>query len=289
MATARRRTRVVTGTLVLLLASGCGGGGSDDADAARTPSPSGTSTSSEGGKPPGLSLVAIGDSIPYNSADDCLGCTGFVDRYADAVADATGQTVETTNLSQHTGLTLPDLMTELDGFEDQLSRADIIVIGIAHNSIAMNADQPCGATFDETTYQLSDWSLVDEGCAERSAAESRPLFDELYSKVVAWRVGKPTIFRTINKYNDWIGWQPANLTPAQQERTTLVHDVWNTMLCKVAEAHDVTCADIYHAFNGQDGRKGSGDLLAGDYTHPSDKGNELIANLLVAEGFAPLA
>ena len=109
-------------------------------------------------------------------------------------------------------------MAELDDFEGELSAADVIVIGIAHNSIAMNAEKPCGATFDESTYQLSDWSLVDEDCATTSAAESRPLFDELFTKVVAWRSGKPTIIRTINKYNDWIGWQPANLTPDQQRR-----------------------------------------------------------------------
>jgi lysophospholipase L1-like esterase len=278
---------VGTCALALLVASGCGGG-SDDADPARDPASSGSSSSPEE-RPPGLSLVAIGDSIPYNSADDCPGCTGFVDRYADAVAEATGKTVETTNLSQHTGLTLPGLMAELDGFEDELSSADVIIIGIAHNSIAMNAEKPCGATFDESTYQLSDWSLVDEDCATTSAAESRPLFDELFTKVVAWRSGKPTIIRTINNYNDWIGWQPANLTPGQQRRTTLQHDVWNDMLCEVAEAHDVMCADIYHAFNGPDGSTASTELLAGDHTHPSEKGNEVIARVLVDEGFAPLA
>ena len=31
-----------------------------------------------------------GDSIPYNSPDDCPGCTGFVDQYAKAVQKATG-------------------------------------------------------------------------------------------------------------------------------------------------------------------------------------------------------
>ena len=60
------------------------------------------------------------------------------------------------------------------------------------------------------------------------------------------------------------------------------------MLCEVAEAHDVMCADIYHAFNGPDGSTASRDLLAGDHTHPSEKGNEVIARVLVDEGFAPL-
>jgi lysophospholipase L1-like esterase len=286
VATVRCRTWGGLVAFALLAVSGCGGGAGNTGP---TPTPSAAAAASSEERPPELSLVAIGDSIPYNSSEDCPGCTGFIDRYADAVAEATGRPVETTNLSQHTGLTLPDLMTELDTFEDQLSRADVIVIGIAHNSIAMNADKPCGATFDEATYQLSDWSLVNQDCAQRSAAESRPLYDEMFSKVLAWRLGKPTIIRAINKYNDWIGWMEADLSPAQQERTTLQHDVWNDMLCEVAESHDVPCTDIYHAFNGTDGSTASGDLLAGDYTHPSEKGNEVISKLLIAQGFAPLA
>jgi lysophospholipase L1-like esterase len=50
-----------------------------------------------------------------------------------------------------------------------------------------------------------------------------------------------------------------------------------------------TCVDIYRAFNGPAGDKPSGDLLSNDYTHPSDKGNELIAKTLTNTGFAPLA
>jgi len=42
------------------------------------------------------------------------------------------------------------------------------------------------------------------------------------------------------------------------------------------------------AFNGADGREASGDLLAPDYLHPSDKGYERIAETLVELGFAPL-
>ena len=70
-----------------------------------------------------LSLVVIGDSIPYNDTGDCPGCTGFVDRYADALAKATGREVETSNLSQHNGLTLPMLMDELEtSFKEPLTR-----------------------------------------------------------------------------------------------------------------------------------------------------------------------
>ncbi|HYO19879.1 MAG TPA: SGNH/GDSL hydrolase family protein [Dermatophilaceae bacterium] len=80
-----------------------------------------------------------------------------------------------------------------------------------------------------------------------------------------------------------------NLTPQAERASTAIFDSWNAMICTAAEQHGFACADIYHAFNGPEGSKASGDLLAGDYIHPSDKGNALIAETLTAQGFAPLA
>jgi hypothetical protein len=57
------------------------------------------------------------------------------------------------------------------------------------------------------------------------------------------------------------------------------------MLCRTAEQHGFGCADIYHAFNGSDGSKVSGDLLAKDYIHMSDKGNAKAAEALVKLGY----
>ena len=168
------------------------------------------------------------------------GCVGFVDQYAAALEQATGRPVTTTNLSQHNGLTLPMLMDELDDFRDDLSAADAIIVGIAHNTIEFNADKPCGATFDVSTNTLSDWGLVTEQCAAASTADYQPIYDELYSTIAGWRAGKPTILRTINKYNDWLGWTDAHLTPEQEQKTIMMHDAWNTMLCDSAEANGFT-------------------------------------------------
>jgi lysophospholipase L1-like esterase len=277
------------GAAALVLA-GCSGPGSED-PAGSSPStgsegPTEPSESPTGSSEPALSLVVIGDSIPYNSSADCADCTGFVDRYADALAKATGRDVATSNFSQHTGLTLPQLLYRLASYEDDLSGADAIIVGIAHNSFALG-DDPCGTTFDETTSTLKDWSKVTPRCAVSAAAEYKPALDELYATIASWRDGKPTILRTINKYNDWNGWEDAHLTPDQVDRTVFMHDAWNTMLCRSAERHGFACADIYHAFNGTDGTKPSGRLLATDYTHPSDAGNARIARVLVAQGFEP--
>jgi lysophospholipase L1-like esterase len=229
----------------------------------------------------------IGDSIPYNSPDDCSGCTGFVDRYAKAVQTATGRTVRVANLSQHNGLTLPGLLDELDQFRGQLSAADVILVAIAHNSNELGSDEPCGKPRDAE--ENPDWSVMDGRCAARSVQKFGPLYDRLYAQVSAWRRGKPTILRTVNRYNDVIGYKAAHLTPAQERLTALFVTSWNTMLCTSAKAHGFACADLARAFNGANGLRPSGDLLADDYTHPSDKGNEVIARVLGDLGLRPLA
>ena len=91
-----------------------------------------------------------------------------------------------------------------------------------------------------------------------------------------------------DRYNDYTGYPKISLTATDNLKIKTFLDTWNTMLCASATAHGFTCADIYRAFNGPDGRQPSGDLLAHDYTHPSNKGNARIAETLTAEGFAPL-
>ncbi len=234
-----------------------------------------------------LHLVAIGDSIPFNSPDDCPGCTGFVARYASALEAASGQKVTVENLSQHNGLTLPMLLDELQTFKGQLTAADVIVVGIAHNSLELNQDKPCGGALDAN--DIPDWSKMTRSCAVASAATYRPQYERLFATVAGWRRGRPTVLRTLNRYNDWIGAPGIRLTQAEERTTTTFIDLWNAMLCSAATANGFGCADIYHRFNGPRGDRPSGDLLGGDYTHPSEKGNQAIAATLVAQGFAPLA
>ena len=114
--------------LTLLLAASltlgaCGAAG-DTATSSAGAVALGTTTTTTTTTAAGLTLVVIGDSIPYNSPDDCPGCRGFVTQYAAALSAMAGKPVTTRNLSQHTGLTLPGLMDELDSFEADLSKAD---------------------------------------------------------------------------------------------------------------------------------------------------------------------
>jgi len=234
------------------------------------------------------SLVVVGDSIPYNSPDDCPGCTSFVDRYAEALTTATGHPVVVKNLSLHNGLRIDGLLQHLKSdtmLRDRLANADIILVGIAHNDAAMNSnDDLC----DGPNGDNPDWPKYNQECAIASAELFRLKYESVYSQIAALRAGKPTILRTINRYNDWNGWPGHDLSPEGITATKEVIDAWNAMICKAAEKNGFVCADIYRAFNGPDGLTPSADLVGADYTHPSDKGNEVIAAVLEDLGYAPL-
>jgi len=236
------------------------------------------------------SLVVVGDSIGYNNSMVCPGCTGFVDRYADAIVEATGHPVEVSNRSQPM-LRVDALLEELKADasrRDALANADIIIVSIAFNDTPwLRSDDPC----DGPNGNKPDWSKYNSTCAVAAAEIFRPEFESVYAQIVALREGKSTVFRTINRYNDWIGWtSEAGETnpPEATDATRVVLDAWSAMVCEAAQENGFTCADIYHTFNGAAGLTPSGDLLAKDYTHPSDKGNEVIARVLADLGYAPL-
>jgi len=252
-----------------------------------TPVPPATETSIPSLTP--WSLVVVGDSIATNSPMDCPGCTGFVNRYAEALIKATGHPVNVRNLSQLGGLQIDGLLEELKTDatrRDALANADIIIVGIAHNDTAWNRDDdPC----DGRSGDKPDWSKYNATCAAAAAEVFRPKFESVFAQIVALRAGKPTIFRTINAYNFWNGPLGFDIPPEATNATRDVLDAWNAMICEAAQANDFICADIYHAFNGSDGLTPSPDLLAKDNIHPSDKGNEVIARVLTDLSFAPLA
>jgi len=275
------RSSLVALAFLAVLLSGCAPASTPVSPATETSIPS----------PTPWSLVVVGDSIAVNSSMVCPGCTGFVDRYADTIFEATGHPVKVRNLSQPM-LRVDALLEELktDALRrDALANADLIIVSIAFNDTPwLRSDDPC----DGPNGNKPDWSKYNSTCASAAAEIFRPKFESVYAKIVALREGKPTMFRTINRYNDWIGWTgEAGETnpPEATDATRVVVDAWSAMVCETAQANGFTCADIYHAFNGPDGLTPSANLLAKDYTHPSDKGNEVIARVLADIGYAPLA
>jgi lysophospholipase L1-like esterase len=195
------------------------------------------------------------------------------------------------NLSLHNGLQVQGLLEELgDGTEraTALVNADAIIVGIAHNDIPWNVDDDAcdGAGGDDI-----DWSKYTSACFAAEVKRYTPKYEAVFERIAALRTGKPTLLRAINRYHDWTGWpgHPETREADGVAASAAVIAAWNKMICGAAEASGFACADISAAFNGEDGTQPSGELLAGDYTHPSDKGNEVIADVLEGLGFKPLA
>jgi lysophospholipase L1-like esterase len=286
-----RRALVALSVVVL---TACGGGDSTTAGPPTTVNPQTLPPPAPTTKPtpapsarPDYVLLAIGDSIPYNSPQDCPGCIGFVSQYGDALAAATGKSVGILNRSLHTGLTVDRLLTSMQSsrMQRELGDADAIIVGIAHNDVPMGRDDDA---CDGAGGESPDWSKFTDACLAIELDRFRPSYQQVYHQVAELRAGKPTILLTINRYNDWNGWPGHDLSALGVKVTAKVIAAWNDLICGTAVAEGFVCVDVSTAFNGKDGTTPSDGLLAADYTHPSQRGNDLIAQLLIDAGFAPL-
>ena len=264
----------------------CGIGTSSLAPAAPSPTDAPTQAPQAAGGPDYI-VAAFGDSIAGEPGAVCPDCKPFVDRYGEAFAASTGQTVEVRNLGRPS-LRVEQLLQELmDGSTapGAAASADAILVAVGTSDAPWNiTDDACDGA--ATAVDLVPWEMYTDACIAAEVERFRPTFDAVFKRLVDLRGGLPTIYRAINRYNDWIGFE-GEVPPEAIEVSVRYNDAWNPMICETAEAHGFACADIATAFNGADGRTASGDLLAPDYIHPSDKGHELIANVLVDVGFAP--
>jgi len=194
------------------------------------------------------------------------------------------------NLSQHNGLQIDGLLSELETDQPRrsaLASADIIVVSIGFNDIGwISLDDTCDGPTPDT--EPMDWTKYTPACGASSASTLKPNLERIYAGVVALRAGKPTILRTTNRYNDALAasWSVGKGNTLKGSRAVV--EAWNTMACKAAQTNGFVCADIYHALNGPDGAKPLGDFVGQDETHPSDRGNEVIAGVLADAGYAPL-
>jgi hypothetical protein len=94
---------------------------------------------------------------------------------------------------------------------------------------------------------------------------------------------------SLTGYDSWRGWPELDAMDATKVDALYAAETYwfqqvTAAQCEEAEAADAACIDVYHAFNGPDGTEPAGDLLAADYTHPSQAGNDVIRDLLVDAG-----
>ncbi len=242
---------------------------------------------------PALSLVAIGDSIPF--AGFCTECEdAFVDDYALRLEGAHRREVEVINRSRNDGAQLNQIADQVETervLREQLSSADIVIISAGINDgPPWGPEHQCGSETSSSDREIIDQILsYTEDCLDDAVAEREDDFRRLFTSVDALVPdGSPVL--VVNAYNWWTGYPVLAAVATTDELAQIDRmvayflDGWNEQECALANERGFICVDVYHAFNGPDGMLPAGDLLELDYSHPSKKGNALIADLLMEIG-----
>ena len=240
---------------------------------------------------PALNLVVIGDSIPF--AGFCTECEhAFVEDYALRLEGRLGREVNVIDRSRNDGARLNQIAAQVAGevkLREQLADADLVIISAGINDgPTWAADHPCGdLSGGATTRDAIDQILAfTPQCLDEEIAAREEDFRTLFTAVEELAPDTAPVV-VLNAYNWWTGWPEmiVEATPDElaqiDESITYFLDGWNAQECAVAAESGFTCIDLYRAFNGPDGAEPAGDLLELDYSHPSRKGNALIADLLM--------
>ena len=235
-----------------------------------------------------ISVLVIGDSIPYNAPADCPGCIGFSEGYATGLEERVDTSVMLDNRSRHDGAQTRDIAeqlasTDLDG---ALASADVVLVSIGFNDQPpyFQAGQPCGAVVNSDHEAIAAVAATTKECVDQVMNAVQQEAAEVLS-LVRDKAPDATIAALV-PYDSWLGWSALDDSPPKvvariSDLVRYALDAWRTALCDEAEAVDGTCVDVYLAFNGVDGTTPAGDLLADDHTHPSQRGNDAIRDLLL--------
>jgi lysophospholipase L1-like esterase len=245
----------------------------------------GASGSTAAGTP--LRLVALGDSLPYNPQDRCPGCVGFPTLYGKAASRALGVPVAVVNWGQYNSLTSVRLVGQvrtLAPMRKAIARADIIVLTIGHNDTPWISEQDlCDGAASSTSI---DWSRYTTACSRLLSSSLRFNITDVLGQIKKLRAGKTTLIRVTNFHNDRIG--NPSLPRTADAPSKLVVDLFSKAICSAAASARVPCVDVYHAFTGKAGRKFDGPFVAPDTVHFSQRGHDVVAQLLAKLGYAPL-
>jgi lysophospholipase L1-like esterase len=233
-----------------------------------------------------LRIVTIGDSIPF-ARETCDGCTSFTTLFEQMLSDDTSTAVTSQNLSNAgplISLRLLDRIKDSEPMRAAVADAEIVIVSTGHDDTPWNAiDDGCDGA---DVVDVLTWHLYTGPCVVQVAQRHEQELGAILDEIAALREGAPTAIRVLTDYNDIIGWERA--APGSTDTSAEVLDAFHDATCNAAKAHGALCIDVYHAFNGPDGRKAAGDLLAHDYLHPSAKGQKRIAELLMDAGIAPV-
>ena len=274
-----RSTAAVT-TALLVALSGCSqDAGSDNAAIPRAGATSPPSTIAATGPV----LVALGDSST-TGAGDSEGA-GWAQRYADLLEAETGKTIEVFNRSAE-NQSSDSLAGEVESdqqLRDDIARADYVVIGTG------------GADLNPGDDAWAAGRCSGPPCYTDILASYKANIERIATAVAALRAGQPTVFRAVTAPNVLTGAEsviPPFLVAKATEVAVFQASSNRESTCTSMRAHGGECIDLLTVFNGPDGTQNgytSGLLNLADCCYASSKGQQRMAEILLATGFKPTA
>ena len=168
-----------------------------------------------------------------------------------------------------------------------LSDADVVIVSAGYNDQPPYDEGPCydaANNLDSTQGAAQALIATTEECiATRTATAGADLAGVLQG---VREISPDASILVLTAYNSWTGWpdfEALGAETADAASTTVVAglDMWRNVVCDEADKVEGECIDLLAEFNGADGLTPAGELLAADYTHPSQKGNDLIRDLLL--------
>jgi lysophospholipase L1-like esterase len=261
--------------LVVLAATvtGCGDDSSD--------SQAGASTTAEDSAA-GLPVVALGDSETTGAGDPSG--LGWVGRYARLLRTKRGLRADVTNLAVE-GKTSAELLSEVrrdPTTRKTIAKAQVVLLGIG------------GADYNAGDDAYAAGRCHAEACYAPILKSFARNFDATVAAIRKLRGSNTTVLRSITQPNVLIGAEdviPPFLKPVAERVGVYQARTANRAICEVMAKYQGRCIDLLEAFNGADGTANAykkGLLNHEDCCYPSAKGQQLMAELLLQTGLAPV-
>lgn len=226
-------------------------------------------------------LVSLGDSV--TSGAGCHNCISYPVLYGKETTAKTKIPVTVMNLGVN-GQTSSGLLTSLSGNSTaakDVKMANLVTITIGANDF--NSALP--------TYQAGKCGGTDGlGCFASTMTPLRTNLIAILKRIRALRATSPTAIRVTDYWNVFQDGAVAIREGGStyQRDTTLLTALVNGVIQGVCRTEHVKFVDLFVPFKGHVGDKDPTALLAADGDHPSQAGNQEIADALAQVGYAPL-
>jgi len=232
------------------------------------------------GVPSAWTYTALGDSI----AAGVSATTGYPELYRGALEAQIGVPIEVVNLACP-GCTTADLLSSLQDdprFRDSVARSQIVSWNIGGNDLlgarAIYLQRQCGGA-------------DGQDCLRATVARFERNWDSILEELAALTAGRPVVLVTMDMYDPFVrgegapgaGGAPSDLVVFQPYL-----DEVNAYIATTASAREADVAAVHSAFNGPSGSEDplAKGLIASDFIHPTDAGQQRLVDLLLESGRA---